>query len=172
MRRRAAWRLLQLLLVFAVAVAYGARNGGGARASTSGVVAKADSTAARQDSTVARPDSAAARSDSTTARPGSTAARSDSTAARSDSVTTIPSDSTSIVPADSSGAGTTLKPKGSSVLPDTLQFLPPPGSKAAGETGEGAAKPKEKGSLFGLTPIVILLGIAVLNYFIIRAVTH
>ena len=131
MRRRAAWRLLQLLLVFAVAVAYGARNGGGARASTSGVVAKADSTAAR-------------------------------------------SDSTSIVPADSSGAGTTFKPKGSSVLPDTLQFLPPPGSKAAGEpkTGEAAAKPKEKGSLFGLTPIAILLGIAVLNYFIIRAVTH
>jgi len=167
MRRRAAWRHLQLLLVFAVAVAYGARNGGGARASTSGVVAKADSTAARQDSTAARPDSAAARTDSTTARPGSTAAR-------SDSVSTIPSDSTSIVPADSSGAGTTFKPKGSSVLPDTLQFLPPPGSKAAGEpkTGEAAAKPKEKGSLFGLTPIAILLGIAVLNYFIIRAVTH
>ncbi|HYR69676.1 MAG TPA: hypothetical protein VER77_07310 [Candidatus Dormibacteraeota bacterium] len=128
----------------------------------------------RANSTPARPDSAAARTDSTAARPDSTAARPGSTAARSDSVSTIQSDSTSTVPADSSGAGTTFKPKGSSVLPDTLQFLPPPGSKTGGEpkTGDAAAKPKERGGLFGLTPIAILLGIAVLNYFIIRAVTH
>ena len=102
------------------------------------------------------------------------AARRDSTAARPDSVSTAPSDSTSFVPTDSSGAGTTFKPKGSSVLPDTLQFLPPPGSHTAGgtKTGGAAEKPKERTGLFGLTPIAILLSIAVLNYFIIKAVTH
>ena len=163
MRRRAAWRLPQHLLVFVVAVACSASNGNAACASTSGAAAMADSTVGRPDSTAARPDSTAARPDSTVGRP-------DSTAARPDSVSAVPSDSTSTVPADSSGAGTTFKPKGSSVLPDTLQFLPPPGSQT--KAGEAAAKPKERTGLLGLTPIVILLGLAVLNYFIIKAVSH
>ena len=59
------------------------------------------------------------------------------------------------------------------MLPDTLEFLPPPGTKTGGapKAGEGAAKPKERTGLFGLTPIAILLSIAVLNFFVVKAVT-
>jgi len=100
--------------------------------------------------------------------------KADSTAARPDSVSTVPSDSTSAGPADSSAAGTTFKPKGSA-LPDTLQFLPPPGSQKGGEPKAGGAAealPKQRVGILGIHPIAILLGIAVLNYFIIKAVTH
>ncbi len=175
MRRRAAWRLLQHFLVFVVAVACDASGGNAADASTA--AAKADSTTARPDSiSTARHDSTSAQPDSVpTARPDSTTTRRDSTpTARPDSISTAPSESTSVVPADTSGAGTPVKPKGSSVLADTLQFLPPPGAQTGGEPKAGGApeKPKERVGLFGLTPIVILFGIAAINYFIIKAVTH
>ncbi len=154
-------RLLQFFLCFAGVVACVATVSAIAYASTS----------ASTDSSAARPDSVStARADSvSTARPGSVSA------ARADSVTAVPPDSTSGALPDSV-ARNAKSPQ--SVLPDTLQFLPPPGSQTGGtKPGEGtgttaAGAPKERTGIWGIAPIAILLSIAVLHYFIIKAVSN
>ena len=110
--------------------------------------------------------------------PGSSAVSPDSVStAPPDSVSGARADSTAAVPPDSSAASTKAAAK-QSVLPDTLEFLPPPGSqtgsepKAGGAVGPPAPPPKQRVGLFGLTPIVILIGIAALHYFVIKAVAN
>jgi hypothetical protein len=182
MRRRAAWRILQLLLVFVGAAAFAVTAGNPAVASTNwttapALVAQAEPPPGEQP---AAPDSGVSGELSPKPEDNLPAAKSDSTAAPPDSVstappdstTTAPPDSTSAAPADSSSTGATIKPN--SALSDTLQFLPPPGSQTGIEPKAGGtpAAPKQRTGLLGIHPIAILFGLAVLNYFIIKAVTN
>jgi hypothetical protein len=101
-------------------------------------------------------------------------AKADSSAVPPDSTAAAAPDSAAAAQPDSTAAGTTFKPKGSA-LPDTLEFLPPPGSPAGGaaKPGDAApAAPKQRVGLLGIHPIAILFGIAALHYFIIKAVSN
>src|SRR5882672_5518239 len=104
MRRRAAWRLLQQLLVFVVAVACGATTGYPAHASTSGAAASAliAQTEPPPGEQPAEPDSGSSGELYPKPEDHLPTTKADSTAARPDSVSTVPSDSTSAGPADSS----------------------------------------------------------------------
>lgn len=83
------------------------------------------------------------------------------------------SDSTSGALPDSMEVNTKSKPA-QSALPDTLQFLPPPGTQTGGEAkpANAPAPPKERKGIWGLTPIAILLAIAVLHFFIIKLASN
>ena len=174
-------RLLQLILLFAALVACVAIVSAIAHASTNGTSAKAaiGQTEPPAGGEPAGPDSAFSgelypnpKDDFPSARPDSSVARPDSaSAARADSVSAVPPDSTSGARPDSVGVGG--KPK-QTALPDTLQFLPPPGSRTGvgPKPGEGTTAPKERTGIWGITPIAILLGIAVLHYFIIKAASN
>lgn len=145
-------RLLLFILAFVIGVAWALTTYVPALASTS---AGADSLAVPPDSTAAaQPDSIAA--------------------AAPDSAAAAQPDSAAAAPPDSAETGTTFKPKGSA-LPDTLEFLPPPGSHAGGAAKPGDAgpvAPKPRTGFLGIHPIAILFGIAALHYFIIKAVSN
>ena len=151
-----------LSFTLAVAVAWAVNDSMFARASTSGSAAMAaiGQTEPPTGGQPANPDSG-------------------SSAVRPDSVSAVPRDTTSAAPPDTTSSapdsvGVGVKPS-QSALPDTLQFLPPPGSTTGGGGKPGVTDkptaPKERTGILGIHPIVILLGVAVLNYFIIKAVT-
>lgn len=169
----------QIFLSFTllIAVAWIVNHSGAAHASTSGpaAVAATGQTEPPTGGQPANPDSA-----SGDFFPGPAdnppSAKADSSAAAPDSVATAPPDSTTGTPADSAATSTKYK-QSNSALPDTLQFLPPPGSttgsgtKAGGGTESKPAAPKERVGFLGVHPIAILFGLAVLHYFIIKAVS-
>ena len=166
--------LPSFVLAFVVAAAWAVLNGAPAPASTAAVAAPALTAQAEPPpgGTPTTPDSSAVSRDSvSTAPPNSVSG------ARADSTAVATPDSASTGAPDSSAIGTKAVPK-QSVLPDTLEFLPPPGSqtgvepKAGGGVGPPAPPPKQRVGLFGLTPIVILIGIAALHYFVIKAVAN
>jgi hypothetical protein len=153
MRRRAA-----LSFVFVAAAACAAIAVGFADAAPGGVAAPSDSVP-----TAAKPDSFpnAAPTDSVPAP------------APPDTVRTAAPDTISTVPADTSAASATIKPKGTSILPDTLEFLPPGSQAGAQPKGAGAAPaaPKQRVGLLGIHPVAILFGLAALSYFVVKAAT-
>ena len=165
-------RLPNFLLALVIAAAWAVSNCSPVVASTGAstapaVMAQAEPPPGEQP---VEPDSSAVSPNSVPTAPA------DSTStAPPDSVPSARPDSTSAAPPDSSATGAKAVPK-QSVLPDTLQFLPPPGSQTGEPMAGGAAgtpaPPKQRVGLFGLTPIVILIGIAALHYFVIKAVSN
>jgi len=161
-------RLPNFLLALVIAAAWAVSNCSPVVASTGAstaptVVAQAEPPPGEQP---VGPDSSAVSPNSVPTAP----ADSTSSAPR-DSISSAGLDSTSTVLPDSSATSAKVVPK-QSALSDTLQFLPPPGSQTADpKAGGAAAPPKQRAGLFGLTPIVILIGIAALHYFVIKAVS-
>ena len=167
---------LFLLFALAIALAWAVNDPVFSRASTgaSDIVAAASQTEPPTGGQPANPDSAV----SGEAKPGPAPAAGDSIpaappgsapATAPDSISAAPRDT---IPAAPDSVGVTVKPQ-QTALPDTLQFLPPPGTATGGaaKPAEKPAAPKERVGLFGIHPIAILVGIAVLNYFIIKAAT-
>jgi hypothetical protein len=102
----------------------------------------------------------------------------------------LPSDSTNTAPPPASGIllppveGPTLPPGTAPAGPapgaaaaDTLHVTPPAGA-AKGPVGPTAppattaAKPEGKGGVFGLSPIAIVAGLAVVHMLVVKAATH
>jgi hypothetical protein len=177
---------LFLLFALAIALAWAVNDPVFSRASTgaSDVAAAASQTEPPTGGQPANPDSGASgevkpgdnapsvKADSSSVPPGSAPATAPDSipAAPPASAPATASDSISAAPPDSIPVST-KQPQ--TALPDTLQFLPPPGTATGGaaKPAEKPAVPKERVGLFGIHPIAILLGIAVLNYFIIKAAT-
>jgi hypothetical protein len=85
-------------------------------------------------------------------------------------------------PPDTSGAAAARSDSTGNIVPaiptapETLRYVPPgekPGDDAKGATappGLVPVAPKHRGGLFGLTPAVVILGLAVAHFFVVKAV--
>lgn len=125
----------------------------------------APSAAAQSNTTGAIADSTGARADSTSAKADSTSAKADSTGARADTSAFVPSG--------------VVKPAAEAPF-DTLSLptTPPPTNSSAGPAIGSAhpptppvAPPKQRVGILGLHPAAILIGLAALNYFIVKWAT-
>lgn len=86
-------------------------------------------------------------------------------------------DTPKAAPADTSGAGAPGDSAAISIpvqpaLPETLRYAPPVDrsvGKAAGVVGAPKVA-KRRGGLFGLGPVIIILGLAVIHFMVLKAV--